>query len=283
MSVASQTRYIEEYIEAFERRKSVLVQTVRTDSMDRGGATVFLVAGSGNRTAVTRGPNGLIPPSDDSQTQVTVSMAEDHDLNEKTGFDIFRAQGNQLQLMRQNSLAVIHRKQDAVIITALETGTVTLGAVGIMTKTIANRISTILGNADVGVDEPGTLFGALTPAAWDYLTDQTTFASADYVSFGNEPPVAAGLPPQGRFKYWMGISWMRHNGLTGKGTNSATCLAWHKDAVGYAMSTGGLDVAAGYDQKQQTSWSRASIFHGGAKLQNAGIVKWTHDDSGLSA
>jgi len=44
----------------------------------------------------------------------------------------------------------------------------------------------------------------------------------------------------------------------------------------------GIDAMIGYDQKQHTSWARASIFHGAVKLQNSGIVKFVHDDSGLS-
>ena len=282
MSVVAQTRYREDFVYAFERTKSVLLPTVRTDSEDRGGSLVFNIAGSGGRSAVTRGANGDIPPSDDSQTQVTVTFVEDHDLNEKTGFDIFRAQGNQLTLMRRNSLGVIHRKQDARIITALEGGTVDLGAIGTLGKTTANKIGAKLGNADAGTDDIGNIFCAVTPAAWMYLTDVTSFASADYVKFGGESPVEEGLPQLGRFKHWMGINWCQHGGLTGKGTSAATCLAWHKNAIGYAMSTMGVDAEIGYDRKNQKSWARASIFHGAVKLQNAGIVKFTHDDSAIS-
>jgi hypothetical protein len=284
MSVLAQVRYVEEFIADFARRKSVLVPTVRGDSLDKGGSTVFLVAGDGGRTAVTRGSNGLIPPSDDSQTQITCTLAEDHDLNEKTGFDIFKSQGNQAAIMRMNSMAVIHRKQDARIITALETGTVTLGAVGAISKNTANRVTAILGNADVGMDDGGNnVFCIVTPAAWTYLTDITSFANADYVSFSGETPAMAGVPQIGQWKHWMGVNWSQHGGLTGKGTSSATCIAYHKNAVGYAQSTMGLDVEADYDRKQQTSWSRASIFHGAVKLQNSGIVKFTHDDSGVSS
>lgn len=282
MSVVIQTRYREEFTYAFERTRSVLMPTVNTDSEDRGGSIVFNVAGSGGATVVTRGSSGLIPPADDSQTQVTVTLVEEHYLNEKTNFDIFKAQGNQLSLMSRNSLAVVHRGQDARIITAIATGTVDLGAIGTMNKSVANKLLAKLGNADAGVEDDGMLFAAVTPAAWAYLTDITSFANSDYVNFGGQSPVEEGLPQLGRFKNWMGINWTQHGGLTGKGTSSATCLAWHKMAVGYAMGTMGVDAEVGYDRKQHTSWARASVFHGAAKLQNAGIVKFTHDDSGIS-
>jgi hypothetical protein len=279
MSVAQQVRYKEEYIEAFERRKAVLVDTVRSDTQDRGGQLVFLVAGSGNRAAVTRGSNGEIPPADDSQTQVTLTFTEAHDLKEYTNFDIFRSQGDQIRLIRENSMAVIHRQQDSVILTALATGSVSLGAIGTMNKTIANKIAVILRNANVGEVDSGNIYCALSPAAYAYMTDITSFANTQYTA---TQKVDEGIPSLGVWKYWMGINWAEHTGLTGNGTTS-TCLAWHKNAAGYAMSTRGIDAMIGYDQKQDTSWGRASIFHAAVKLQNSGIVKFTHDDTGLSS
>lgn len=279
MSVTNVTRYKEDYIEAYELRKAALVPTVRNDTQDNGGSLVFLVAGSGNRAAVTRGPNGDIPPADDSQTQVTLNFAEAHDYKRYTAFDIFKAQGDQLKLMRDNSLAVIHRKQDAVIIAAAESGTVTLGAVGTMDMTVAQRVSTILRNAHVGSTMPGNITAVVSPAAFNYMLNITSFSSADYTAMKK---VDDGLPLMTDQRYWMGIQWIAHDGLTGVGTTS-TCFAYHRDALGYAVSTRGIDVQADRNGEQDYSWTRASIFHAAVKLQNAGIVKWTHDDSGLSS
>lgn len=280
MSVAAQTRYKEEYIAAFERRKAALPMAVRTDAQDRGGSLVFLVAGSGGRAAVTRGSNGLIPPADDSQTQVTLTFVEHHDKKIYTAFDIFKAQGDQIRLMRENSMAVIHRRQDQTIITALETGSVTLGAVGAMSKTVANKLVTIMRNANVGEDDGGrSLYILVSAAAWAELTDITSFANADYTQ---NKKVDDGEPQLATWVYWMGANWGVHTGLTGHGT-TATCLAWHKDSVGYAMSTRGVDAMIGYDQEDDFSWARASIFHGAIKLQNSGIIKFTHDDTTLSS
>lgn len=279
MSVQAQTIYKAQYIEAFERRKATIVPMVRTDTQDRGGTLVFLVAGSNNRVATTRGSNGNIVPADDSQTQVSLTFAEAHDLKEYTNFDIFRSQGDQIALMRQNSMSVIHRKQDSVIITALETGSVSLGVIGTMNKTVANQIATKLRNAFVGEDTAGNIYCALTPAAYTYMTDITSFANTQYTA---TQKVDDGIPAGGQVKYWMGVNWFEHSGLTGGATSASTCLAWHKDAVGYAVSTMGVDAMIGYDQKQHSSWARASVFHGAIKLQNSGIVKFTHDDSALS-
>ena len=284
MSALILVRYREDVIADFARRKATLVNTVRNDSMDRGGQMVFLIAGSGNRVAVGRGANGDIPLVDDVQSQVTVTLEEAHDHTRKNRFNIFTAQGDQLSIMRRESIAVIHRAQDQKIISTIETGTVTLGTIAAMSKDVANKIAVTLANADVGTEDDGNnLFAAVTPATWAELTDITSFASADYVHFGPESPPEAGMNMPDRFKNWMGINWTVHNGLTGKGTSTATNLAWHRDAVGYTMGTGGIDARLDYDAEQDRTWRRASIFHGAAKLQNAGIVKWVHDDTGVLA
>jgi hypothetical protein len=278
------TKYKEEFIADFARRKSFLEPTVRNDPIDRGGQMIYLIAGDGGRSTVTRGANGLIPPSDDVQSNVTVTLNEDIDFAEKTSFNIFTVQGNQLDIMRMNSMGVIMRKKDARIIAALETGSVSLGTFASMTKALANKIAVTLGNAEVGLDDHGSdMFVVVTPAAWAELTDITSFANADYVNFGGESPVESGLPSLGRFKNWMGLNWGMHTGLTGKGTSTATCLAWHKQAIGYATSPRGIDPAAGYDDKQDTSWRRTTIFHGAVKLFNSAIVKFTHDDTTVLA
>lgn len=284
MTALMQVRYRDEMVKAFERRKATLVNTIRTDSMDRGGQMIFLVAGSGGRGAVTRGANGDIPLGDDSQAQVTVTLVEAHDHTRKNRFNIFTAQGDQVALMRDESIGVIHREQDLVIVTALLTGSVTLGAIGAMDKTVANRIATILGNADVGEEDDGmNLFAAVSNSQWAELTDIPSFASADYVRFDGMSPVEAGINKAGTFRHWMGLNWTKHNGLGGKGGASAVGIAWHRDAIGYTTGSGGIDADIGYDSEQDRTWRRATIFHGAVKLQNSGIVKWTHDDQALSA
>lgn len=283
MSALIQVRYREDYIADFERRKATLINTVRTDSMDKGGQMVFLIAGSGGRTTVTRGANGDIPLSDNVESQVTVTLQEDHDHTRMNRFNIFTAQGDQLRIMREESIGVIHRKQDDMVIQALLTGTISLGAIASMDKQVANRIATMMANSEVGTEDNGNIFAAVSMAAWTELTDIASFASADYVHFGSESPVEAGIPKAGMFKNWMGINWTVHNGLGGKGGATANGIAWHRDAVGYTTGTGGIDAQLDYDAEQDRTWRRASIFHGAVKLQNAGIIKWTHDDTALSS
>ena len=60
------TRYINEYVAVFEDKQSRLRTTTMTEADVRGNQAVFLVAGSGSATAVTRGANGLIAARADS-------------------------------------------------------------------------------------------------------------------------------------------------------------------------------------------------------------------------
>jgi hypothetical protein len=281
MSAVAQAVYRDRAVAAYERRTSFLEPTVTHETITQGGTVYFLVHGSGGRTAVTRGADGLIPRSDDVQTQVPVIFREDHDYVVRNKFNIFTAQGNQLDIMTQDSNGVIQRKKDDLIIAAIASTTINLGAVGTMSKDLANKIVTRFGNADV-MDENGSslIYVLLSPAAYSYLTDVTSFANSDYSTTGGH--TEQGIPGPSRWKEWMGMNWAMHTGLAGKGTANATCLAWHKYAVGHATSPDGLMAFIDYNPEHDYSWVRHAIYHAAALLQNSGALKFTHDDSALS-
>jgi hypothetical protein len=54
---------------------------------------------------------------------------------------------------------------------------------------------------------------------------------------------------------------------------------FHRDAIGHAANSKEMDVVVDYDRKQDTSWSRATLYHGAKLLQNTGIVQMKHDGS----
>ena len=58
---------------------------------------------------------------------------------------------------------------------------------------------------------------------------------------------------------------------------------WHQSAMGHAANTAEMDVDAGYERKQQVSWTNASLFHNAVLLQNSGIVQMNHDGSAYTA
>lgn len=272
---AFQTQYRQEFIQGYERRQSQLRMTCTNEAVIKGNSAVFDVVDTNGATAVTRGVNGRIPARGDNNTQYTCTLTEQHDLTTKTKFNIFASQGNQRAIMQEGNMSVLNRKIDDQILTELATGTQYAGvASAVMSLSKVAHAITIIGNNDVPID--GSIYGLISPAAYGYLLQVKEFANSDYV---------ASKPLAGRMRefYWAGVNWLVHTGLSGLGGATEKCIVYHKSAIGHAMDTTGMDVAAGYDEEQQYSWSRASAFMGAKLIQNEGVVIIRHDGSAYAA
>jgi len=277
MPSAPQVQYRNEYVASFEQNYSLLkVATVR-ETVIKGNQAIFLVAGSGGETAVTRGSNGQIPYKSVTISQNTCTLVEKHAPFELTGFDIFANQGDQKMIMMKSSQAVLNRDCDQIIIDQLDTATVTTGTAVTGSLNLCARAKTILGNAEVDLTDEENLFAVISPAFEAYLHQVSEFASADYV----DVKVFAG--PAKRMRRWYGVNWMVHPNLTGNGGAAEKCYMWHRNAIGHAANTADMTVEAGYERKQQVSWTNASLYHGAKLLQNSGVVQMLHDGSALAA
>lgn len=272
---AFQTKYLQEMIATFEVTQSLVRQSVTTAADINGSSAIFLVAGSGGATAVTRGINGLIPARADDLTQNTCTLAEWHDLARKTRFNIDMSQGDQRKLMQDTTMAVINRKIDADIIAALEGGTQYAGvAPATASLNLVMHAVTILGNSDVPMD--GNISALITPGFHAYLMQTKEFASVDYI---NNKPFENKLT---MFR-WAGVNFIVHPNLTGVGTSTEKCIFYHKNAIGHAMDSSSLKTAVGYDSEQDYSFCRASTFMGSKLLQNTGVVIVRHNGAGFAA
>lgn len=282
---APQIQYRDEFIAAFGQRQTLLKDTTTHESMIKGNQATFLIASSSG-TAVTRGVNGLIPSNDNNNTQLTATLSEKHDLREMTGFNIFQSQGDQRAIMQMNTMSVINRDIDNLILTTLATTTLDTGAAATASLTmISKALAQLMVN---GCPMDGNIFGVISPAFLMYLMAIPSFASADYVNvkpFTNMPGWnAADAKKSGQGWYeWYGVKWIVSNQVAGVGTSSETCLLFHRNAIGHAVNKEGIDSAIGYDDKQQLSWARCSLFHGATLLQNAGAVRMIHDGSAFVA
>lgn len=266
-------QYRKEHVAAFEQKTSVLRITTVREAVIKGNQAVFLVAGSGGISAVTRGVNGLIPYNTVSNVQNTCTLNEFHAPFERTGFNIFASQGDQKRIMQEASVSVLNRNIDAVIINQLDTATTTTGSATNANIAMVIHARTILGNNAVPLEEEENMFAVITPAFEGYLMQATEFSSADYV----EVKPYAG--PAKQMRRWMGVNWFVHPNLTGKTTTAEKCYMYHKNSVGHAANTAEMDVRVDYDAKQDLSWSRATLFHGSLLLQQSGIVQMLHDGS----
>ncbi len=276
---AFQIQYRQEFIMAFEQHATLLRETVTTEAIIKGQQAIFLVAGSGSATAVTRGVNGRIPARSDSNTQNTITLQEWHDLVRKTGFNVFASQGNQRGIMQMTTMAVINRKIDELIINALNTGTVAIGTTGVTIPNVSffqnGRVK--LSNAAVPWDSNVTLL--CQPSFLAYLEQAPEFANAQYVDlrpYAGQEPSWKDKPMAYR---WRNCLIVEHPNLPGRGTTAEKSFLYHKTAVGQAMDTAGLQTPVGYDQEQDYSWARASAYMGATLLQNTGVVVMTADGS----
>lgn len=270
------TQYKAETIDTFEEGMSWLRQCTVTEAVIQGSSAVFLVAGSGNASAVTRGVNGMIPARADDNTQNACSLTEWHDLVRKTRFNIFASQGDQRALMQKTSLKVLNRRVDADIIAQLDTATTNLGAAATASLSLVQKAKTTLGENEVPLEDEENMFAVVTDAFMGYIEQIPEFSSKDYVE------MATFSGKTRRVLRWAGFNWIRHHRLTGKGGASEKCYFFHRDAIGSAFDMGeGFNTAVGYDDEQDYSYARTSSFTGAKLLQQTGIVQVLHDASAI--
>src|SRR5579885_1300804 len=166
---AFQIQFRQEFIAQFEQGQSWLRNVCTTEAVIKGNQAMFLVAGSGGATAVTRGLNGNIPPRVDSLTQVPATLVEWHDKPQRTEFNIFASQGDGRRIMQMSTVKVMNRKIDQDIISALATGSNNLGTAQTFTLSLAQRAMAHLDLNDVETEEEDNLFFVATPAVFAIL------------------------------------------------------------------------------------------------------------------
>jgi len=270
---AFQIQYRDEFVAGFEDMQSRLRSTTVMEVMVKGNQATFLVADSGQATAVTRGVNGLIPARADTLSQPVAALSEWHDLVRKTGFNVFASQGDQNRIMQQTSMAVINRKIDDDIISQLDLAPYDTGAATTASLDLVIKAQVILGNFFVDLSDEDNLFAVVTPAFNGYMMQVREFASADYVD------VKPFIGPALRVKRFAGFNWVVHPRLTGTGTVSEKCYFYHRNAIGHAVDKERLQSTVGYDDEQDYSWARVSAYMGSKLLQQTGVVQVLHDGS----
>ena len=264
---AFQIQYRQEFTHGFEDMQSRLRACTVTETMVKGNQATFLVADSGAATATTRGVNGLIPARADNLTAPTATLVEWHDLVRKTGFNVFASQGDQRRIMQETSMAVINRKIDDDIILQLDSTSLTTGASTTASVDMVIKAKVILGNNFVPTEQEENMFGVITPAFEGYLMQAPEYASADYV----EVKPFAG--PTRSYRRWAGVNWIVHPRLLGATTATERCYLFHRNAIGHAVDKANIQSPVGYDEEQDYSYARCTVYMGSKLLQNNGVIK----------
>ena len=281
---AFQIQYREEFIEGFEVGTSLLRNCVVTEAVIKGNQATFLVADSGGAVAVTRGVNGMITPRTDNLNQYTATLVEQHDLVQRTGFNLFASQGDGKRIMQETSMKVINRTIDLDILSAMASATQTITPAAAANLAMVLRARTKLGNSQVAVDEIDNMFFVVSPAFMGYLLQVKEFVNVLWVDAKSltEPSLPIGVSKNKRMMRWAGFNWIETPLVTGNGTNDELCYAYHRDSMGHAVNSGEIMAEADYHRRQDYSWARTSVYMGSKLLQTKGIVQVAHDGSALS-
>ena len=274
---AFQKQYRQEFVGAFEFGQSMLRTTTTTEMVRQGNEAIFLVAGTGGASAVTRGVNGLIPSRSDDLTQTTATLVEWHDKVRRTRFNIFGSQGDGRKIMQDGTVKVLNRKIDDLILAALGTATNDTGSATTASLALVAKATAILGVNDVPVEEEDNMFGVMSPAMEAYLLQDDGYSSADYVEM--KPLVG----PARKMRRWAGINWMVHSRVSGVGTSAETCFVYHRSSIGHAADVENVKAIPGYNEEEDYYWARTSLFMGSALLQNSGVCVINHDGSAMVA
>jgi hypothetical protein len=275
---AFQVQYRKQAVDGFEFGQSDLRMSVTTEAVISGNQAVFLVADSGGASASNRGVNGLIPARSDNLNQFTATLVEWQDLVRRTSFNIFASQGDGARIMQRTTRSVMNRKTDLDILSALQTGTNYIGlSAATMTLAAALRAKTVLSLNQIPIQELDNMFAVISPAAMSYLEQVKEFNSAPFVE------IKALNGAASRYRRWSGFNWIEHPLVPGVGTTAETLFFYHRDAVGHAVDTGGMQALAGYHEEQDYSWARTKAFMGSTLLQNRGVALMRHDGSAYVA
>ncbi len=271
------TQYREQQIATFEQRYSILRDCCIREMLAKGSAAVFQVSGSGSASAVTRGVNGQIQYFVTDNTQSTVNLIEAHAPFQRSSFNIFATQGNMKAVMHDEAIGTLNRHIDQKIIDQLDTATNDTGSAVTASMDLIMKAQVILGTNNVPIEEEDNVFAVVTPAFRAYMLQTTEFSNGDYVD------VKPLNGPVRRMWRWAGINWMLHTGLTGANTSSEKTYMFHKRAMGHAANSAEMQVVVGYNEEQDYTYARASLYHNAKLLQNSGIVQMLHDGSAYIA
>lgn len=266
-------QYRDEWIHEFQRGETYLKDTVSRETITNGhSSATFAIAGQSSGMT-ERGVNGLIPTRNANDRQVTVELKEKHSLENNTNFNVFTSQGGKLrEVMQKRSRMDAVREIDDEIIRALSTATNVYNGGTAVTMTLGRMVDIVSDLWEGNVDERVTFLH--TPKSWARLLTMPNFTSSDYVD--RKPLMDEAPRPLIYANAWH----MLHNGLPGRTGATAQMFVYAKSAVGHALAEGeNIKVAAGYNEEQDYSWDRATIYHRALIIQQAGVLKVVHDDS----
>lgn len=257
----------------FERTKSVLKQTVRSEGAPRAKTMQFDIIDLTDE-ATERQRDGLIPVSDLDQSTVTVDLQAAYKKYKVDSFDEWRANPTLMAQMTAKTAAACNRKVDAVINAELDatTNEFSASAINFASYGVVNDYVSDLWDNDVPSD--GRVWGVVTPKTYAKMMTMEQFASADYVP--------AGVSTEGirtsAYREFLGVKWLMFTGLTGKGTATSKNYIYHEECIAHA-DTGKPMTKVAYNDDDDYNFCWARVFHAAKVTLPRGVLRAYNDDT----
>lgn len=278
MAVPESIKYRREFIAAFQVGVTLLQDRFTEESMDMGRSVVFDVAAVGGRMQ-QRSIDGRIPRTNVSDTQVTATLQEYVKKFEVTDFEAFTSQSDERAKMNHRIMESVNQEHDYVILNELANASTSFSATAApATLDAMTRVKATLSANGVPIN-PNDVTVIASPYLLAKLENINGYVSADYV---NTKPLDGGntatFQNQRKIKSWLEMGWISHPNLPGIGSASCTCYIVHRRALGVAMPANQMRYAAGYDDQDHYHYCSATLKGSAKILQNAGILKFLHND-----
>ena len=270
--------YRREFVENFNVGVTLLADRFTEESMTMGRSAVFDVATLGGRMSV-RSVDGRIPRRNRSDTQVTCTIDERVAKEEVTDFEKFTSQADERAKINRSIMISVNEEIDYHVLTELSNASTSYSASAapITLDTATKVIATLAQNkVSVGAND---LTWIISPMMEAKLQTIQGYTSADYVS--TKPLEVGGNQFSGerKIKSWLGCGWIVHPNLPNTGTSSCTTYLVHRRAFGLAVPTNRIQYEAGRIPGELAECAVAGLMMGAKILQNAGILKFLHNDA----
>lgn len=270
------TQFNDEFRQDFDRTKSLLRKTVRSNGVAMGEFARFDVVDPADE-AQERGRDGKIPISQLGLSHVDAQIREHYKKYRIDSFDLFRGNPNTRTAMSMRGVGSVNKAIDNLIIQELDTTTVEVSASAAILSTLAAVTDWVVRLWENDVPQDGRVWGVITPKAQMQMLRINEYKSSDFIRIEDKPVAQMSMPDQG-YRSWLGVKWLTHTGLTGTKNASANCYIYHEDAIAH-MIDGDPYMHTYFDEDEDRfgCWVRAR--HAARVCLPRGIVRFRHNDT----
>ncbi len=252
--------------EAFQRKGSVALSSVRRKPNVIGSSTTFQKVGKG--TATTKSRHGLITPMNVVHTKAEATMVDFYAGDWVDKLDEAKINIDERKVLANAGAFALGRKIDDQLFTAMD-GTTTTGSstAGLILSNVQLSFEQL---HDLDVFEDGRMFCAIPANGWNDLLAINQFASSDFVN--DKPFITKGVA-----KMWYGTTFYPTTAVLDFKSGSTFAGYWyHEDAVGYGNNAGiSLDIE--WSGERAAHFVNHSMSGGAVLIDTNGVLKlqWT--------